>query len=172
MEYVDGDEDKKKKVEPQTEKTPKAEIGTIPIDSEDDNDDEDYSEGSGSGRTPHSSSTTTSSTKSTTTTSTTTTTKTTTTRASITHTPKRKVYFQTDDEDLLEGSGSSEDLGSGSGDGQLTVVLIASNKTSPRELEKVRGDFLAEHGVDILILDNSCVTQFSAAPKIQHATMQ
>ena len=167
VEYVDGDEDKKKKVEPQTEKTPKAETGSIPIDSEDDTDDEDYSEGSGSGRTQHSSSTT----KSTTTTSTTTTTKTTTTRASITHTPKRKVYFMTDDEDLLEGSGSLEDLGSGSGDGQLTV-LIASNKTSPRELEKVRGDFLAEHGVDILILDNSCVTQFSAAPKIQHATMQ
>jgi hypothetical protein len=160
VEYVDGDEDRKKKVEPQTEKTPKAETGSIPIDSEDDNDDEDYSEGSGSGRTQHSSTTTS-----------TTTTSTTTTRASITHTPKRKVYFLTDDEDLLEGSGSSEDLGSGSGDGQLTV-LIASNKTSPRELEKVRGDFLAEHGVDILILDNSCVTQFSAAPKIQHATMQ
>jgi hypothetical protein len=43
---------------------------------------------------------------------------------------------------------------------------------SPMEADRIRNEFFGEFGVDVTQLDNSCVTQFTEAPKIADATMQ
>ena len=181
VEYVDGDDDEST---PEVSKTEHKANETISIDDTDDadddddggDDDEDYSEGSGHEPSPkHTSSTST--------TTTTTTTRKTTTPVPVVETSSRattskpraqKVPFQTDDEDLVEGSGSSGgaeivESGSGSSEDELSSV---SGKIPPAEVERVRIEFSEDFGVDIFALDSSCVTRFVAAPEILHATMQ
>ena len=93
-------------------------------------------------------------------------------------------YFETDDEDLYDGSGStsinidedqeegSGDYDEGSGHDSSEEVVHSIRPVSMVEQQRIRHEFYYKHDADILRFDTSCVIRFTEAPEISNAEIR